>query len=615
MATFTVTTTSDSVNAGDGQLSLREAVGRANGRDGADRIEFSQAVGGGRLVLTRGQLVVDDDVQIDGSRENENQTTIDGNQASRVLRVDGVGSHARLEDLLVTGGYTPDPISSNTAPGGGILLDDGTSLDLLRSTVIENSSSAYYGSRGGGVAGYTQTSINVVNSAILNNNGSQGGGIYADRGSRVRIEDSLLSGNTAFESRSGDGGALFLVEASTEIVKSTISDNVADYNAGGIVASGGTLSISNSTIADNVAQNDSGRGAPADAGAISASDVVLQSSTITGNAVGKSFDSYYAVTGGIDADRLRVADSIVAGNFEGEPGEPGRSADDIAAGTLISNAHNVFGTEVPGAVDGDSEGEPLDEIFASIDPSTGGGRLALNGGETPTAALAVESFNPALSGADTRTAPDVDQRGFVRPAPDGTNPDVGAYELRQNTTPTEPTPFNDAIVGSAAAETIRAASGNDLLRGFAGNDQLFGEGGSDTLFGAGGDDRVFGGPGAELVSGGPNVDQLTGGPGRDAFDIDQGHTGVGSGSRDRLLDFDRDDDLIDLAGVDARSGTGGDQAFAFIGTSAFSGPGQLRYGSSGSDTLIQGSTDGDRSAELELQVTGRLALGADDFVL
>ena len=52
MATFTVTTTSDLVDANDGQLSLREALGLADADPTtADTIDFAPAVQGGRIVL------------------------------------------------------------------------------------------------------------------------------------------------------------------------------------------------------------------------------------------------------------------------------------------------------------------------------------------------------------------------------------------------------------------------------------------------------------------------------------------------------------------------------------------------------------------------------------
>ena len=62
MATFTVTTAADVVNAGDGALSLREAVAQANATAAPDAILFAPALEGRTLVLTGGELVLSHDV-------------------------------------------------------------------------------------------------------------------------------------------------------------------------------------------------------------------------------------------------------------------------------------------------------------------------------------------------------------------------------------------------------------------------------------------------------------------------------------------------------------------------------------------------------------------------
>ena len=67
MATYTVDTTADTVDAGDGVLSLREALALADAdRATADTIEFAAAVQGQTIVLAGSQLTVNSDVTIDG---------------------------------------------------------------------------------------------------------------------------------------------------------------------------------------------------------------------------------------------------------------------------------------------------------------------------------------------------------------------------------------------------------------------------------------------------------------------------------------------------------------------------------------------------------------------
>jgi hypothetical protein len=58
--------------------------------------------------------------------------------------------------------------------------------------------------------------------------------------------------------------------------------------------------------------------------------------------------------------------------------------------------------------------------------------------------------------------------------------------------------------------------------------------------------------------------------------------------------------VIDVSTIDANVLVAGNQAFTFIGSVAFSAAGQLRY----SGGLLQGSTDADAAAELQVQLTG-----------
>ena len=69
-------------------------------------------------------------------------------------------------------------------------------------------------------------------------------------------------------------------------------------------------------------------------------------------------------------------------------------------------------------------------------------------------------------------------------------------------------------------------------------------------------------------------------------------------------------------GLTRRDAKDAKKAFAFIGTAAFSNvAGQLRYETSGGVTTISGDVNGDGIADLQIQVSGSLALVASDFVL
>jgi hypothetical protein len=58
MAIFTVTTADDVVDAGDGVLSLREAVAQSNITTTVDTIQFAATLEGQTLVLSGGELTL-----------------------------------------------------------------------------------------------------------------------------------------------------------------------------------------------------------------------------------------------------------------------------------------------------------------------------------------------------------------------------------------------------------------------------------------------------------------------------------------------------------------------------------------------------------------------------
>ena len=76
--------------------------------------------------------------------------------------------------------------------------------------------------------------------------------------------------------------------------------------------------------------------------------------------------------------------------------------------------------------------------------------------------------------------------------------------------------------------------------------------------------------------------------------------------------------MIDVSGIDAIAG-GGDNAFDFIGTAAFSGTGQLRVFNQGGSTIVAANIAAGAAAELQIEVEdGGVPAGAwreADFVL
>ncbi len=164
--------------------------------------------------------------------------------------------------------------------------------------------------------------------------------------------------------------------------------------------------------------------------------------------------------------------------------------------------------------------------------------------------------------------------------------------------------------------TITTGKGNDILATGDGNDVLNGGSGSDILSGGAGKDKIIGGSGADIITGGLGVDNLTGGGGADVFKFLSVAESRSNASHDTITDFHEGTDRIDLSTIDANSGTGGNQAFAFLGAGAFTGAaGQLHYAASGGNTVVSADIDGDQVADFVLHLSGSHTLSGTDFLL
>jgi len=91
---------------------------------------------------------------------------------------------------------------------------------------------------------------------------------------------------------------------------------------------------------------------------------------------------------------------------------------------------------------------------------------------------------------------------------------------------------------------------------------------------------------------------------------------VAAASADRVLDFTgADGDLLDVSRIDANATRSGNQPFVFIGSAAFSAPGQMRSERVGDETLVLLNTDRDTAAEAIIALAGTHDMRAGWFVL
>ena len=154
-----------------------------------------------------------------------------------------------------------------------------------------------------------------------------------------------------------------------------------------------------------------------------------------------------------------------------------------------------------------------------------------------------------------------------------------------------------ALTGLFAAWAV----GNGLANSMRGN------GINNSLVGGAGDDWIYGGSGNDRITGGQGVDHTVGDGGFDTF-VFSDATG-----RDFVHAFERGIDRLNLAAIDANASSLGDQAFAYLGSAAFSGTtaGELRYDGS----ALSGDVNGDGQADFEILISNHAALAQTDIVL
>ena len=165
---------------------------------------------------------------------------------------------------------------------------------------------------------------------------------------------------------------------------------------------------------------------------------------------------------------------------------------------------------------------------------------------------------------------------------------------------------NDSLAGN---------NGGDTMAGDDGNDKVDGGNGNDNLSGGKGADKVMGGAGSDKITGGDAQDQLYGGTdtARDVFifaavnDSDTGST------RDKIIDFTSGIDDIDLKQIDANTATSANDSFAFAGAKPAAH--SIWAKPSGSDVIVYGDVNGDKTADFSIRVVGLSALEAGDFIL
>lgn len=168
----------------------------------------------------------------------------------------------------------------------------------------------------------------------------------------------------------------------------------------------------------------------------------------------------------------------------------------------------------------------------------------------------------------------------------------------------------DMVDGGDGADRLGGGAERDVLLGGAGADLLLGRGDDDSLHGGDDNDIIRGGAGDDEIIGGAGADRLYGGRDADTFVFHAIGDMAAAGATDRIMDFNKIDDLIDLTDVSLAK-------FAFMGTGAFKGGGKasVSLAVNHGNTVVKLDVDGDGTMDGRFIVDHVTGLNAGDFLL
>ncbi|HID53947.1 MAG TPA: hypothetical protein EYP41_18160 [Anaerolineae bacterium] len=520
-ANFVVTTTNDG-----GSGSLRQAVSAANQNPGPDTVTFALA-SNSHITLTYGTpadyIIITDTLTIDGGTAVS--LTISGNNERNIFTI-GAGTTVTITDLTLgygqgrggaiynNGGHltllrnTFRQNDAGTTPGGAIFNKGGTVI--LQDSILQENISGY----GAGIA--NDGHLEVSNTTFQNNSGNYGAGILNCKGGSVFITNSYFLNNSAtyigsaiynrdstlsldgcgtenspsivnvshtvFSGNYSGGAGTLLNEGEMNIEMSTIHNNTANHDGGGI-ANNGTLNLFSTTISSNEAVGNDGGAIQQFSGTITISNSIIENNTAFANGgaiavqggsamiMNSSIVSNTAASAGsiLNNGSLSINNSTISGNVAiGANTEDGGGAIKqlqatnnmtITHNTIANNtAPNQTGRDGIWQMDGNSliqqsivagngtanctvaGGNWNGQIynladdascpdFTEADPMLA--PLGNYGGGTLTHVLL--SGSPAVDAGDNMLCPENDQRGEPRPLDgngDGTAVcDIGAVEI------------------------------------------------------------------------------------------------------------------------------------------------------------------------------------------
>jgi CSLREA domain-containing protein len=402
-------------------------------------------------------------------------TIIDANGIDRVIHIPVGALAVHFNDLSLINGHAPDSVASTGESGGAISNPNGANLFLTNVELSGNrsgngaggSSTAFSGGSGGAI--FTSGGTLLLSSCSVHDNssgtgGSVGGmfgvagsggngGALASSGSNMGIEltsfDRNQTGNGGgggmIGGSAGFGGGVYAINGSVTVLQSMFDNNHTSAQADGGNGNGGGLFVDNATT--RITQTSITHNAAFDGGGLDSGDssLTLSNLTLSGNFAGQFGGGLFIFGGSGQLDFVTVSANQASGDSGGARIENGNSGaatvsfrNSIVSGnsapslpdcnvfggnTLVSQGYNLAGTGCTANAVGD---------VATTTPHLG--PLGDNGGIGLTQMPAPSGL--AVDGGDCLASnTSADERGHQRfvdvpRAPDAADAcDIGAVEL------------------------------------------------------------------------------------------------------------------------------------------------------------------------------------------
>jgi hypothetical protein len=350
----------------------------------------------------------------------------------------GIYNYGRvtLADSLIEGNRA-NSAGSAFGSGGGIFNALEGTLVLTRSIIRANQSIVGdTAGNGGGI--YSAGRLTLTQSTIRDNRaGSNAGGVYNAETGVATLANSLVDSNRVDD---GAGGGV-RNDGELSVTATTFHGNVATEDGGGALFNAGTASISGSTLSDNHSAESGGALYNASSGSAS-----ISKSTISGNRARSEGGGIFNRGGTLHLNNVTIANNAVIGDGGGiANGLLGAVSGWIdIANSIVAGNRKIGGGNSDCLMTLNSQGYNLIQNSAScivtgdptgnllgIDPRLG--PLANNGGPTRTHALRPGS--PAIDAGNPATPGSGGNACAAADQrgvarPQGSRCDIGAYERR-----------------------------------------------------------------------------------------------------------------------------------------------------------------------------------------